>query len=85
MWVPPPAAVDVVVDQLGEARHKRPNWMHITIIPRLMTSRWRKGLLKESVLEIVIPVGCDTWSKDQHEPLLMFIRTLRHELLGKLL
>ena len=73
VWVPPPAAADVVVEQLGEARHKRPHCLHITIVPRLMTSRWRKGLLKESDLEIVVPIGCGAWSKDQHEPLLMFI------------
>jgi hypothetical protein len=73
LWVPPPAAADVVVEQLGEARHKRPNCMHITIVPRLMTSRWRKGLLKESDLEIVIPVGSRVWGKHLHEPLLMFI------------
>ena len=73
LWVPPPAAADVVVEQLGEARHKRPACLHITIVPRLMTSRWRKGLLKESDVEIVIPVGSGVWSKQQHEPLLMFI------------
>ena len=73
LWVPPPAAADVVVEQLGEARHKRPNCLHITIVPRLMTSRWRKGLLKESDLEIVVPVGSDVWSKQMHEPVLMFI------------
>jgi hypothetical protein len=73
LWVPPPAAADVVVEQLGEARHKRPNCMHITVVPRLMTSRWRKGLLKESDLEIVVPVGNLFWGKEQHEPLLMFI------------
>ena len=73
MWIPPPAAADVVVEHLGEARHKRPNCMHITIVRRLITSRWRRGLLKASDLKIVIPVGCVAWSKDQHEPLLMFI------------
>jgi hypothetical protein len=73
LWVPPPAAADVVVEQLGEARHKRPQCLHITIVPRLMTSRWRKGLLKESDLEIVIPVGSSAWEKRMHEPLLMFV------------
>jgi hypothetical protein len=33
LWVPPPAAAEVVVEQLGEARHKRPNCMHTTIMP----------------------------------------------------
>ena len=40
MCAPPPAAADVVVEQLGEAHHKRPNCMHITVVPRLMTNRW---------------------------------------------
>jgi hypothetical protein len=73
LWLPPPAAADVVVEQLGEARHKRPCCLHVTIVPRLMTSRWRKGLLKESDLEIVVPVGSSVWPKHQHEPLLMFV------------
>ena len=73
VWVPPPAAADVVVEQLGEARHKRPYCFHLTIVPRLMTSRWRKGLLKESDLEITIPVGSSVWRQSQHEPLLMFV------------
>ena len=73
LWIPPPAAADVVVEQLGEARHKRPNCLHITIVPRLMTSRWRKGLLKESDVELKIPVGSGVWGQHQHEPLLMFV------------
>ena len=38
-----------------------------------MTSRWRKGILKESDIEINIPVGMHVWGHDQHKPLLMFI------------
>jgi hypothetical protein len=71
--VPPPAAANVVVEQLGEARHKRPHCLHVTVAPRLMTSRWQKGLLKESDLEIVVPVGSGVWTKEQHEPSLMFV------------
>jgi hypothetical protein len=52
---PPPAAADVVVEQLGEARHKPPQCTHIVLASRLMTSAWRKGMLKETDLEIVIP------------------------------
>jgi hypothetical protein len=63
----------VVVEQLGEARHQRPCCLHVTVAPWLMTSRWRKGLLKESDLEIVVPVGSSVWTKQQHEPLLIFI------------
>ena len=41
IWTPPPAAGDVVVEQLGRARLVRPEGMHIFVIPRLMTGWWR--------------------------------------------
>jgi hypothetical protein len=37
VWVPPPAAYDVVVEQLGKARLKRPESAHLIVVPRLMT------------------------------------------------
>jgi hypothetical protein len=37
LWCPPPAAAGVVVEQLGEARHKRPQCTHIVVVPRLMS------------------------------------------------
>ena len=37
VWVPPPAAAEVVVEQLGRAWLKRPESMHIIIVPRVMT------------------------------------------------
>jgi hypothetical protein len=73
LWCPPPAAAEVVVEQLGEARHKRPQCTHIVIVPRLMTGSWRKGMMKESDIELTIPVGTEVWGKNQHEPLLMYI------------
>ena len=39
IWTPPPAAADVVVEQLGRARLKRPESMHIILVPRLMTGK----------------------------------------------
>jgi hypothetical protein len=44
VWTVPPAAAEVVVEQLGFIRLKRPNSMHLIIVPRLMTGRWRKHL-----------------------------------------
>jgi hypothetical protein len=73
LWCPPPAAADVAVEQLGEARHKRPQCTHIVVVPRLMTGNWRKGMLKETDMELTIPVGTDIWGASQHEPLLMFM------------
>jgi hypothetical protein len=44
IWAPPPAAADVVVEQLGKAGMKRSETMHIIVVPRLMTGRWRRHL-----------------------------------------
>ncbi|CAJ1960068.1 unnamed protein product [Cylindrotheca closterium] len=35
LWTPPPAAADVVAEQVGEARHKHPESCHIAIVPHL--------------------------------------------------
>ena len=36
LWTPPPVAVDVVVECLGFSCHKRPNCLHLVVIPWLM-------------------------------------------------
>jgi hypothetical protein len=37
VWTPPPAAAEVVVEQLGHARQKRPESMQIVVVPPVMT------------------------------------------------
>jgi hypothetical protein len=39
VWVPPPAACDAVVEQLGKARVKQPESAHLIVVPRLMTGQ----------------------------------------------
>jgi hypothetical protein len=39
VWNVPPATAEVVVEQLGFARLKRPEAMHMIVVPRLMTGR----------------------------------------------
>jgi hypothetical protein len=73
LWCPPPAAANVVVEQLREARHKRPQCTHIVVVPRLMTGSWRKGMMKEFNLELTIPVGSNVWGASQHEALLIYV------------
>ena len=73
LWSPPPAATDAVVDQLGEARHKRPYCTHVVVVPRLMTGRWRKKMSKEADIMIEIPSGTSFWPNAMHEPLILFI------------
>jgi hypothetical protein len=46
VWSVPPAAAEVVVEQLGFARLKRPSAMHILLVPRLMMGRWRRHLTR---------------------------------------
>ncbi len=74
LWAPPPAAADVVAEQLGEARHKRTSCTHITVVPRLMTGRWRKSLAKECDFSVEIPAGkTPFWPASMHEPLILFV------------
>ena len=71
VWIPPPAIADVAVDQLCEARHVRTHSAHVFICPALMSNRWRKKLGKVADFVLYIPVGCELWSKSQHEPLIV--------------
>lgn len=73
IWVPPPAAAETVIEMLGKAKHKRPELSHLVLIPRLMTSHWRKQLSKICDAVFVVPVGTDIWGETQHEPLLVGI------------
>jgi hypothetical protein len=72
IWSVPPAAAEVVVEQLGFARLKRPEAFHIILVPRLMTGRWRRHLTRatDGYIKIDDPA---VWNLDSHfEPLLAF-------------
>jgi hypothetical protein len=61
VWVVPPAAAEVVVEQLGFACLKRPEAMHtIIIVPRLMTGRWQQNLFKVARAgdHLMVPFQC---------------------------
>jgi hypothetical protein len=70
VWSPPPAAVDAALEWLGQSIHKRPYSTHVILIPRLMTSWWRKKLLKTSDVAFTIPIGSPIWATANHEPLI---------------
>jgi hypothetical protein len=73
VWSPPPAAAEVVVEQLGFARLKRPQSMHIIVVPRLMTGRWRRHMSRGTDFYFKVDWD-DIWSlKDQFEPVLIFV------------
>jgi hypothetical protein len=73
LWTPAPALADVVVEQLGKARHKRPDCMHVVAVPRLMTGRWRRNLMRECDFYFRVPTGCPFWPSGMYEPLLICV------------
>jgi hypothetical protein len=73
VWTVPPAAGEVVVEQLGFIRLKRPSSMHMIVIPRLMTGRWRRHLSRGT--DGYSRLGdAEVWDLTHHyEPLLIFL------------
>ena len=73
VWVPPPAAAHVCLEELRKARIKRQSSLHVVIIPRLMTPLWLKQLFKTADLIVNIVPEYDYWSSSQFEPLTVAI------------
>ena len=69
LWSPPPAAADVLLEELRKARIKRQQSTHIFICPRLLTSEWLKQLHKVSDIVFEIPPTESYWSNLMFEPL----------------
>jgi hypothetical protein len=73
IWSPAPAAAEVVVEQLGRARLKRPQCMHVVVVPRLMTGRWRRHLSRGTDFYFKID-WTELWPLTTHfEPVLIFV------------
>eukprot|EP00978_Attheya_sp_CCMP212_P011755 scaffold29206_cov30-Attheya_sp.AAC.3 len=73
VWSAAPAAAEVVVEQLGTARLKRPQSMHIFVVPRLMTGRWRRHMSRGTDFYFKMDWS-DIWPlKDHFEPVLIFV------------
>ena len=73
IWTPAPAAAEVVAEQLGRARLKRPNSMHLVVVPRVMTGRWRRTLTRGSEFYLRLDWN-EVWDlKTNFEPLLLFV------------
>jgi hypothetical protein len=77
----PPAAADAALEQFGQSIHKRPHQMHLVLIPRLMTFRWRKLLGKICDLVFMVPLGTEPWGVSKYEPLIvaLYLPLSRHE------
>jgi hypothetical protein len=73
LWMPPPAAMEVVMEMFNEDRIAHPHIPHVFVIPRLMTNTWRKNLGKDADLLFTVPPKVDFWDASQHEPLILAI------------
>ena len=73
IWTSAPASAEVVVEQLGRARLKRPESFHIIIVPWVMTGRWRRHLTRGTECYLKLD-WAEVWDiETQFEPLLMFV------------
>jgi hypothetical protein len=74
VWSPAPAAGEAAVEQMSRVIHQYPNSLHFFIVPRLMTSRWRRRVGRLRDLEMELGAGSGgAWGEEQHEPLLIFV------------
>jgi hypothetical protein len=71
VWCPPPAASDAALEQLCKCHLKRPGGVaSLFIVPRMLTSRWRKRGFRVGTFSFTIPSATAMWKKGQHEPLI---------------
>lgn len=73
LWMPPPAAMETVMDIFNEDRIAHPWNPHVFVVPRLMTHLWRKSLGKDADVIFNVKVGNHFWGSSQHEPLIVAI------------
>ena len=73
LWVPPPAAMETVMELFADDHLVNPHLAHVFIVPRLMTHLWRKHLLKDSDLSFYVHRGAPFWPLSMHEPLTVVI------------
>ena len=73
LWMPPPAAMEAVLEQFAEAKHKRPHVAHVFVVPCLMTGEWRKRLMRDMDVYFTVAAFTPFWASHQFEPLFVGI------------
>jgi hypothetical protein len=71
VWVPPPAAAAVAIEELRKARIKWQGSLHVVIIPHLLTPEWLRQLYKVSDLVFAVPPSPSFWPEAMLEPLVI--------------
>ena len=73
IWDAAPAVGDVVYELIDKSHLKQPQSMHLVLIPRIATGRWRRIMTRRNDCYLKID-WFDLWPTHLHfEPLLMFI------------
>ena len=73
IWMPAPLSAEVALAEMRKARIKRQSSAHVFVCPRLCSSQWLRHLYRTADFVFEVPVGCNCWSADMHEPLLIGI------------
>ena len=73
LWMPPPAAMETIVEVFNEDRIVYPHLAHVFVVPRLMTHLWRKQLFKDADVVFYVKAGAPFWPSSMHEPLTVII------------
>jgi len=73
LWMPPPAAMETIVEVFNEDRIVNPHLAHVFAIPRLMTHLWRKHLFRDADVRFYVQAGAPFWPSTMHEPLTVII------------
>jgi hypothetical protein len=73
LWMPPPAAMETVMEMFNEDRMAHPHIPHVFLLPRLMTHLWRKQLKKDADVVFTLSAGSSFWPRSMHEPLIVLI------------
>lgn len=69
VWVPPPAAAEIALEELRKSLIKRRDSTHVIVIPRLLLPEWRRSLGKAADLVFQINAGTTFWPEEMFEPL----------------
>ena len=73
VWTPPPGAARDMLDFATDSILKRPDSVHIFLIPRLMTAYWYKVLGKATDVLFTLSCGKPAWPADTLEPLIVAV------------
>ena len=73
LWIPPPAAMETVMELFAEDHLVNPHLAHVFVVPRLMTHLWRRHMLRDADLHFYVQAGAPFWPRSMHEPLTVVV------------